>query len=167
MNLKETLMNQQTALLLNFLKLHKKHMKRYKKEGKVLARPAIEGERVQTELNGRKETSVRIAKHGEWVVSNTEGEREFMLIGNDLFRKRYDVEHPFGVGPMKVYSPKNAFFFGLRYPGDEITFAPPSWGGTTQTILPGYMLGGPNLDHLGKDFYGIDPEVFRKTYKAA
>jgi hypothetical protein len=154
-------------MLLNFLKLRKNQLKRYKKTGKVLARRAVVGESVQTKLNGHVETSVRIAKLGEWLVSNIDGVGEFMLIDDVVFRKRYDTEQPLKAEHgFSVYSPKSAIFYGLQYPGDEITFAPPSWVGATQTILPGYMLGGPDLDHLDKDFYGIDAEVFRKTYKA-
>jgi hypothetical protein len=123
--------------LLHFLKMNRKRIKRYVKTGKVLARPAKVGERVQTHLNGRTETDVRIAKQNEWVVSNTEGEQELMLVDDSTFRRRYDAIHPLGTDAFKVYSPKNAFFFGMRYPGDEITFAPPSWGGTTHR--PFYM----------------------------
>ena len=55
----------------------------------------------------------------------------------------------------------------MVYNGEAISFSPPNWGGSKMNITNGYMIGGPNPNEFDKDFYGIDPEAFRKTYKLA
>ena len=166
MNLKNQVLEQNASFLSNYLKENRDRIKEYKKFAKVLARAAKPGEQIQTKLNGRNETSIRIAKPGEWVVSNVNAFGELQLVSGETLQKRYDTENgvPYN-NEFTEYSPKNAFFYGLRYTGSEITFAPPNWGGTTQTITSGYMLGATSVEALDKDFYGIDPEAFQKTYK--
>ena len=160
---------QNTKNLLDFLLERKNNLGKYKKFAKVWARPAIVGEAIQTVVSGKNETGIRIAVVGEWVVSNIGAEGELMIIDDKTFRKRYDVDN--GMAPLgasdgnKVYEPKNAYFYGIPYIGDEITFTPPNWGGTTMTIRSGYMLGGTSPDTLYKDFYGIEGEAFTNTYR--
>jgi hypothetical protein len=138
----------------------------YEKFARVAARQAKAGEQIQTVIKDLKETSVRDAKEGEWVVSNVEAFGELQLVDDTLFRKRYDVANPIErKGDMTIYKPKNALFIGIKYVGENVTFFPPNWGGSTQTITTGYMIGGPDPREFEKDFYGIDPDAFIKTYK--
>lgn len=152
--------------LLGYLDQHKNEIKHYKKFAKVKAYQSQGGEKIQTELNGRAETSIRTTNPGEWVVSNVSSQGEKQIVDDKTFRKRYDVENPKG----DIYSPKGANFYGVVYDGslgNEITFAPPNWGGSTMNITKGYMIGGPDPSNFSADFYGIDPDAFSKTYKPA
>lgn len=164
-----TIDEQNTQTLLTFLQAKKNtgELVAYKKFAQVLARPAVVGEVVQTKINEKNETSERVAVSGEWVVLNKEAYGEKQITPDAIFRKRYDVDNPLGYDGdgYYLYQPKNAMFYGVRYTGPEIVFCPPNWGGSLMTIAPGYMLGCTNPDTLEKDFYGIEPGAFEKTYK--
>jgi len=150
--------------LLSYLDQHKSEIKHYRKFATVKARQSRGGEQVQTQLDNRNETDVRTTQPGDWIVSNTQSQGEQQIVDDKTFRKRYDVENPQG----DVYSPKGAEFYGVVYDGslgENLTFAPPNWGGSTMNITKGYMIGGPDSNNFGADFYGIDPEAFLKTYK--
>ncbi len=152
--------------LLNYLNQHANEIKHYKKFAKVKAHQSKGGEQVQTKLDGRNETEVRTTNPGDWVVSNVESQGEQQIVDDKTFQKRYDITNPKG----DIYSPKGANFYGVVYDGslgDNITFAPPNWGGSTMNITKGYMIGGPDPKNFGADFYGIDPAAFQKTYKPA
>lgn len=154
------------SALLNYLNRHANDVKHYKKFAKVKAHQSKGGEQIQTKLDGRNETEVRTTNSGDWVVSNVESQGEQQIVDNKTFQKRYDVANPKG----NIYSPKGANFFGVVYDGslgNNITFAPPNWGGSTMNITKGYMIGGPDSKNFGADFYGIDPAAFQKTYKPA
>ena len=168
-NVKKLNLNENTDTLnslLGYLEQHSNEIKHYKKFAKVKARQSKGGEEVQTKLNGRSETSVRTTNPDEWIVSNISSQGEQQIVDDKTFRKRYDVENPNN----DIYSPKNADFYGVEYDGslgDNITFAPPNWGGSTMNIIKGYMIGGPDSSNMSADFYGIDPEAFKNTYKLA
>ena len=149
--------------LLSYLESNKAQIKHYKKFAKVKAMQSRGGEQVQTQINGRNETDVRTTNPGDWVVSNLESQGEQQIVDDVTFKKRYDVANPKG----DVYSPKGANFYGLVYPGEPMSFSPPNWGGSKQNILKGYMVGGPDPNQFSKDFYGIDPDAFTKTYRPA
>ena len=152
--------------LLNYLEQHANEVKHYKKFAKVKAYQSKGNEQIQTKIDGRDETDVRTTNQGDWVVSNIESQGEQQIVDDKTFQKRYDVANPKG----DIYSPKGANFFGVVYDGslgDNITFAPPNWGGSTMNITKGYMIGGPDPENFGADFYGIDPDAFKKTYKPA
>lgn len=154
------------SALLNYLNQHANEIKHYKKFAKVKAHQSKGGEQIQTKLDDRNETEVRTTNPGDWVVSNVESQGEQQIVDDKTFQKRYDVANPKG----DIYSPKGANFFGVVYDGslgDNITFAPPNWGGSTMNITKGYMVGGPDSKNFGADFYGIDPVAFQKTYKPA
>ena len=159
----ETDMN---VALLDYLNQKASEIKHYKKFAKVKAYQSKGEEQIQTTLDGRNETDVRVTRPGDWVVSNVESQGEQQIVDDKTFQKRYDVANPKG----DVYSPKGANFFGVIYDGslgDNITFSPPNWGGSTMNITKGYMIGGPDPKNLTADFYGIDPAAFEKTYKPA
>lgn len=154
------------SALLNYLNQHVNQVKHYKKFAKVKAHQSKGGEQIQTKLDGRNETEVRTTNPGDWVVSNVESQGEQQIVDDKTFQKRYDAANP----KEDIYSPKGANFFGVVYDGslgDNITFAPPNWGGSTMNITKGYMIGGPDPKNFGADFYGIDPTAFQKTYKPA
>ena len=155
--------NTPTNQLLDYLEKNKSNIKHYRKFAKVKARQSAGGEEVQTKLNGRDESEVRTTQPNDWVVSNIESQGENQIVDDKTFRKRYDVANPKG----DIYSPKAAEFFGVVYNGEKISFAPPNWGGDIMHIENGYMIGGPNPNEFNKDFYGIDPVAFSKTYKTA
>jgi hypothetical protein len=142
-------------------------LKQYKKFAQVLARPAKPMERIQTKIGDRNETEVRTAQPDDWVVSNVAAFGEKQLTPNVTFQKRYDVANPVGeeADGFKRYNPKNAYFYGVKYTGSPMTFAPPTWGGSTQNIESGYMIGGPSTETIETGFYGIDPIAFIKTYR--
>jgi hypothetical protein len=149
--------------LLQYLENNKGSIRHYKKFAKVKARQSAGGEQVQTKIDGRDETDVRVTNPNDWIVSNLESQGEQQIVDDKTFRKRYDVTNP----NMDIYSPKAADFYGIVYNGEAISFSPPNWGGSKMNITNGYMIGGPNPNEFDKDFYGIDPEAFRKTYKLA
>lgn len=153
--------------LVQYLQQHIAHVKHYKKFESVKAQQAQGGEEIQTMLGGAAETNVRTANRGDWIISNIASQGEQQIVDDKTFRKRYDVQNPKG----DIYKPKNADFFGVPYDdgslGQSLIFAPPNWGGDTQTITKGYMIGGPDPHDFSKDFYGIDPGAFAKTYKPA
>jgi len=155
--------NTPTNQLLDYLEKNKSNIKHYRKFAKVKARQSAGGEEVQTKLNDRNESEVRTTQPNDWVVSNIESQGENQIVDDKTFRKRYDVANPKG----DIYSPKAAEFFGVVYNGEKISFAPPNWGGDIMHIEKGYMIGGPNPNEFNKDFYGIDPVAFSKTYKTA
>ena len=155
--------NTPTNQLLDYLEKNKSNIKHYRKFAKVKARQSAGGEQVQTKLNDRNESEVRTTQPNDWVVSNIESQGENQIVDDKTFRKRYDVANPKG----DIYSPKAAEFFGVVYNGEKISFAPPNWGGDIMHIEKGYMIGGPNPNEFNKDFYGIDPVAFSKTYKTA
>jgi hypothetical protein len=150
--------------LMGYLEDHASEIRHHRKFAKVRAHQSEGGEMVQTKLDGRNETEVRETKPGDWVVSNIASQGEAQIVDDKTFRKRYDTSNP----KDNIYSPKGADFHGVVYDGslgENITFAPPNWGGATMNISKGYMIGGPDPKNLGADFYGIDPEAFAKTYK--
>ena len=150
-------------MLLNYLDQNQNNVKHYKKFAKVKARQSQGDEQVQTKISGRNETDVRATKPGDWIVSNIESQGEQQIVDDATFKKRYDVANPKG----DIYSPKNASFYGVQYTGPNVSFAPPNWGGSNMNITTGYMIGGPDANNFAKDFYGIDPDAFTKTYKPA
>ncbi len=154
------------SALLDYLSKNQANIKHYKKFAKVKAQQSKGGEQIQTTLDGRNETDVRTTNPGDWVVSNVESQGEQQIVDDKTFQKRYDVANPVG----DIYSPKGANFYGVVYDGslgNEVTFNPPNWGGSAMNITKGYMIGGPDPKNFNSDFYGIDPEAFKKTYKPA
>lgn len=127
-------------------------LKRYKKFGTVHARPAVNGERIVTILDGVKETE-NTAKHGDIVVTGPKGEE--YIIGKDKFKSRYKSTAKHG-----EYEPIGEGF-ATRYTGEEFRFPAP-WG-EEMLIQPGDYLYTPAIG--SDDIYRIEAEVFKQTYR--
>ena len=130
---------------------------------RIEARQGTVGEQVQTILaDGTVETEPREVKLDEktnepgWVVNNINGPEQW-IIEDSTFKKKYeqDPENP------EVFKPKGGPMLAAQI-SEDITFAPPMWGGDIQNInAGGYLLMDPTNP---EDVYGIGEEEFYNTY---
>lgn len=130
----------------------------YKKCSRVKARPAIEGETIVTKLSSGVIETTKVAKFGEWVVTNPSGEE--YLVSEEKFFSRYDPADKKGVYEAKGYCRVIGNPFGVPI---EI-MAP--WGelqvGEVDCKIVGVCDAKGNTK---KDSYLIDGKAFAETYK--
>lgn len=134
-------------------------VKHFKKYGTVLARPAKDGERVITVINGVKETE-NVAKSGDYVVQNPGGEQ--YIISADKLNSRYKKATG-GKSPWRAYTAKGECW-GFKYNGTQFTFKAP-WG-EDMLVQKGDMIVSTNPKG-GDDIYRIEKKAFAATYKPA
>lgn len=135
-----------------------------KKFQRIEARQGTVGERVQTILaDGTVETEPREVKLDEqtnepgWIVKNVNGPEQW-IIEDSTFKKKYeqDLENP------GIFKPKGGPMLAAQI-SENITFAPPMWGGDIQNInAGGFLLMDPSNK---EDVYGIGEEEFYNTYE--
>src|SRR3989338_3769751 len=73
----------------------------FKKQGQVLARPAVPGEKVTTTLASGANETVNTANEGDWVMTNPSGEQ--YVISEKKFFGRYEATSEEGVYTAKGY----------------------------------------------------------------
>ena len=127
----------------------------YQKFGRFNIRPAIEGEVVLTEIDGKTETSNK-AKKGDYIVTGVKGER--YIIDEQTFHKRYKITSDGNYQALgQVYATP-----WEREPAEFVA----SWG-EKMIIEPGDFLCAtvPEQGNPVGDPYRIEKEVFFQTYK--
>lgn len=128
-------------------------VKTYAKFARIQARPASEGEVIETVLaDGTKETT-NTANAGDWIATNPGGET--YVIPAAKFPKKYEPAPELGEG---WYKPTGGVQKFLEL--EEDTSFVCSWG-EEQFIARGGMVNVSDLD----DIYGIARDEFFATYK--
>lgn len=132
---------------------------KYIKSTKVLARPAKEGEKIITSIEGEERTKNR-AKAGDFIVKNPSGEK--YIVSREKFNKRYELsdEAP-NIPDFKEYQAVG-IVWGFQYDGPDIKIEAP-WG-EQQVVKSGDMIVSLNKNKYD-NIYGIQLDVFKDTYK--
>lgn len=133
----------------------------FKKQVRVQARPAVEGEQIATKLaNGSHETT-HTAKAGAWVMTNPSGEQ--YIISKEKFFDRYEPTDAAGIYRARGYCRAIPNPFGKPI---EIMA---SWG-APQTGDEHCLIADTcdaNGGNMGGEPYLIDGKVFAQTYAPA
>jgi hypothetical protein len=148
----------QKQMIDKFLPLIEEKGEVYIKSTEVNARPAKEGEVIETFTSDGKETQ-NTAKKGDWVIKNkTEAKEEYIISGEKL-RDRYIVRSFIKDGwySFKAKGQCQAF----EYDGEDMEFMA-SWN-EKMTLKKGDMLATPLPDK--KEVYRIAVKEFNETYK--
>jgi len=134
------------------------YLNEYKKIGRVRVQAIKPGTKVDTIINGKKETT-NIAKVGDVLITGSAGEQ--YLLSNSKLKDRYkflEIE-PKGVAEIWEATGK---CYAVKYVGlDTFVFEAP-WG-EEMLCEPGDYICSTKLD--GTDVYRIEKEVFKKTYR--
>jgi len=147
-----------------FLPMIEKNGSVYRKIGKVYARPAVKGEKIDTYTSDGKETT-NTAKEGDIVVKNQTGSREKYILSKDKFEARYKLIGEASEKGWKVYEPTGKILAinfdseSLNKP-NEMDFEA-SWG-EKMKLKDGDMVATP----LPKkdEIYRIASKEFSETY---
>lgn len=124
----------------------------YKKVGNVTARPAKIGEKIDTNINGKTETT-NTAKAGDIVVTNPGGE-SYIISGKKFF-ERYS-----STSDKNVFKAKGRAF-AFKYSGKDFSFMAP-WGEKMLCENDDYLV---SLSKSDLEIYRIEKDVFHSTYK--
>ena len=130
----------------------------FKKQGRVNARPATEGEKVITTLANGQEETVNTANAGDFVVTNPSGEQ--YIISGEKFLNRYQETDEEG-----VYQAKGSCR-AIKNPFGKPIEIMASWG-EPQTGDENCMIADvcdENGDNMDGEPYLIDFTAFAKTY---
>lgn len=131
----------------------------FNKQGTVLARKAVTGEKVATVLgSGAKETD-NTAQMGDWIVTNPSGEQ--YIISDQKFTSRYEPTDK--EGEYKAKGSCRAIKNPFREPIEIMA----SWG-SPQTGDENCMIADtcdPDGSNMGGEPYLIDSIAFAETYK--
>ena len=135
-------------------------VRHYKKKGQVEIRPAAPGERVETVIDGERET-VNTAAAGDYVVRGPKG--ELYIVKPDVLTKRYGkpLTPPDREGYRRY--PAKGDFYGFRYEGEPIKFVAP-WN-EYMIANPGDYIGTSAMD--SKEYYRVEKSMFAATYAEA
>lgn len=128
----------------------------FQKKGEVLARKAIEGEKINTIIDGELETT-NVAKKGDVVVKGVKDEEYIM--SKEKFDNRYsggEVGDAFSTFKAKGKT------WAMEYVGKPIEFVA-SWG-EKMILKTGDFLCNPEKDKPG-DLYRIEKSAFKQTYE--
>ena len=128
----------------------------FQKKGEVLARKAIEGEKINTIIDGELETT-NVAKKGDVVVKGVKDEEYIM--SKEKFYNRYsggEVGDAFSTFKAKGKT------WAMEYVGKPIEFVA-SWG-EKMILKTGDFLCNPEKDKPG-DLYRIEKSAFNQTYE--
>ena len=128
----------------------------FQKKGEVLARKAVEGEKINTIIDGELETT-NVAKKGDVVVKGVKDEEYIM--SKEKFDNRYsggEVGDAFSTFKAKGKT------WAMEYVGKPIEFVA-SWG-EKMILKTGDFLCNPEKDKPG-DLYRIEKSAFNQTYE--
>ncbi len=155
--LESSKMNQK-EMLEKYLPVIKSEGKDYSKKVVVLARPAVVGEKIDTNTSDGKETT-NTAKEGNFIVRNPTGEE--YILKSDSFEKRY-THLPDGPkeGKWESYKAKGKCR-AIVWNEEQITFIA-SWS-EEMVLKKGDMLATP-LPEMG-EVYRIAAKEFKETYE--
>jgi hypothetical protein len=130
----------------------------FKKQGRVQARPAVEGEVIVTKLASGAEETTNAAKAGDWVMTNPSGEQ--YIIGEQKFFARYEPTDEDGVYQAKGYCR------AIKNPHGKPIEIMASWG-SPQTGDADCMIADTCDEHgenMGGEPYLIEAAAFAETY---
>lgn len=137
-------------------RMQQRMVKKYNKFGTVEARLAKMGEKIDTIVNGKKETT-NTAKNGDYVVKNPSGEQ--YIISGDKFNSRYQLQNR-SIG-WSLYNATGSCW-AFKYEGPKFTFEAP-WG-EDMLVETGDYIAVAGIDNLD-DIYRIEKNSFKQTYK--
>ena len=138
----------------------------YRKNGTVMAREAIAGEKVITQTSDGRETQ-NVARQGAYVVRNNTGAKETYIVAGPTFQNRYEfltrIDETWSEyssrGEIQAIEVDRAVI-ALLGGGDQILIET-SWG-DTQPVKPGDFLAMPLPDK--NEIYRIALKEFQETY---
>ncbi|WP_407579536.1 hypothetical protein [Citrobacter koseri] len=125
----------------------------FQKKGEVLARKAIEGEKINTIIDGELETT-NVAKKGDVVVKDKE-----YIMSKEKFDNRYSGGE---VGDAFSTFKAKGKIWAMEYVGKPIEFVA-SWG-EKMILKTGDFLCNPEKDKPG-DLYRIEKSAFTQNYE--
>lgn len=126
------------------------NVEHYKKFGEFKYRKAKVGEKIDTIIDGKKETQ-NVAKENSWILTGSEGEE--YIIDNKTFKNRYEIideETAKAIGECWAFKNREPLRFVASW--DEEMIAD-----------PGDMIA--STDKNGSEPYRIEKTAFKKTYK--
>ncbi len=156
----------QKEFLAHFLPIIEKYGSRYKKFSLVKAKKAELGTWIMTKTSDGFETKNQ-ASAGDMLVENQTSSLEQYLVKEDVFSKKYEIEHCLEqgwatykpIGEILAYRVSNVdfeFFEAL----DALEFEAP-WG-ESMTVKPGdYLVTPPEKNEI----YRVAQKEFSETYK--
>ncbi len=130
----------------------------FRKQGQVKARPATEGEQIETILGSGVKETTNSAKLGDWIMTNPSSEQ--YIISEQKFFARYEATETEG-----VYRAKG-FCRAIKNPFGEPIEIMASWG-SPQTGDENCMIADTcdeNGENMGGEPYLIDGKAFAETY---
>ena len=135
-------------------------VRHYEKKGHVDIRPAVAGEKIETVIDGVRET-VNTAAPGDHVVRGVKG--ELYIVKPDVLAKRYGepLTSPDREGFRRY--PAKGGFYGFRYEGESFKFVAP-WK-EEMIANPGDYIGTNAMS--SKEYYRIEQSAFAATYAEA
>ncbi len=135
-------------------------VRHYEKKGQVDIRPAKPGEKIETVIDGERET-INTAVAGEYVARGHKG--ELYIVKPDVLVKRYGepLTRPDREGFRRY--PAKGDFYGFPYEGEPFKFIAP-WN--EQMIANSGDYIGTNAMN-SKEYYRIEKNAFAATYAEA
>jgi hypothetical protein len=135
-------------------------VRHYEKTGQIDIRPAVPGEKIETVIDGERET-VNTAGAGDYVARGHKG--ELYIIDAETLAKRYG--EPLTPPDREGYRsyPAKGDFYGFRYEGEPFKFVAP-WK-EHMIANPGDYIGTATLG--SKAYYRIEKNAFAATYAEA
>lgn len=110
-----------------FMPLIKEEGNEFKKTGKIEAKPAKKGEKLETYTSDGKETE-NIAKEGDWKIKNIDTFGEEYFINNNKFKERYKYSGEnniyLPIGECKAIQLKSSLLKKLNLPNSFYFIAP-------------------------------------------
>eukprot|EP00930_Biecheleria_cincta_P035789 TRINITY_DN24592_c0_g2_i1.p1 TRINITY_DN24592_c0_g2~~TRINITY_DN24592_c0_g2_i1.p1 ORF type:complete len:311 (+),score=59.05 TRINITY_DN24592_c0_g2_i1:50-982(+) len=158
---------------------------RFRKTQRAYLRPAIEGEAVETILDGKVETTNK-AKKGDWIVRANTSSKEMYILSPEKFFHAYDVDSSFVITDahdaeeltaqgFKSYAPKMRIIAMKVTAQDLLLYFPcgrfmASWGQPMLIEEADYICGALISEELAsglKEVYRIERSAFQETYALA
>jgi hypothetical protein len=135
---------------------NQQEIKKYNKQGSVLARKALTGEEIVTKINGIVETK-NTAKENDVLLKGVKGEE--YLMSDSKFEARYNVDKELS-NQFQEYKATGSCF-AYQYKGISMEFIA-AWG-ELMRVEPGDYLAAP--DSTYSEVYRIEKDAFIQTYK--
>ena len=134
------------------------YLHEYKKVGRVRVQAILPGTKVDTIINGKKETT-NTAKVGDVLITGEAGEQ--YLISNSKLKDRYKFLEIVKGGKEEIWEATGKCW-AVKYVGmDTFVFEAP-WD-EKMVCNPGDYICSTSLD--GADVYRIERNVFKKSYR--
>lgn len=134
------------------------NVKQFDKFGNFIVTKAYAGQKIDTVINGVKETT-NTAKEGDNIVTGISGET--YLIDDKKLQSRYEFVAKTPEGDSYRAT---GHCFSVKYHGPSFTFTAP-WG-EEMICDEGDFIASTSKDNLD-DVYRIEADAFEKTYKPA